>query len=145
MRLIEGYRKGERDPDMVKSIRGEYLEAIRKCYGKARKKDKKPILEEFCSNCSYHRKYGILLLGLRPRLRVKKPGARPIYGSDALPVPLKHIRLATALTSKIISVTFLNAATRCTRQSLGCPDSEFSDASGTLTQREEGCEAVCDS
>lgn len=80
---------------MVKSARREYLEAIRKRYRKARKKDKKPILDEFCSNCGYHRKYAIRLLGLRPRLGVKKPGAKPIYDSEALLVPLKHIWFAT--------------------------------------------------
>ena len=54
---------------MVKSARREYLEAIRKRYRKARKKDKKPILDEFCANCGYHRKYAIRLLGLRSRLQ----------------------------------------------------------------------------
>jgi len=36
---------------MVKSARHEYLETIRKRYRKARKKDKKLILDEFCANC----------------------------------------------------------------------------------------------
>ena len=69
---------------MVKSARREYLETIRKRYRKARKKDKKPILDEFCANCGYHRKYAIRLLSLRPRLRGKKPGAKPIYDSALL-------------------------------------------------------------
>ena len=38
---------------MVKSARHEYLETIRKRYRKARKKDKKPIVDEFCANCGY--------------------------------------------------------------------------------------------
>jgi hypothetical protein len=52
---------------MVKSARPEYLEAIRKRYRKACKKDKKPILDEFCTNCAYHRKYAIRLLGPAPK------------------------------------------------------------------------------
>ncbi|MBA2659398.1 MAG: hypothetical protein H0U72_07595 [Nitrosospira sp.] len=32
---------------------------IRKHYRKARKKEKKPILDEFCANFDYHRKYAI--------------------------------------------------------------------------------------
>lgn len=80
---------------MVKSARREYLETIRKRYRKACKKDKKPILDEFCTNCGYHRKYAIRLLGLRPRLRVKKPGAKPVYDSAALLTPLKRIWFAT--------------------------------------------------
>lgn len=80
---------------MVKSARREYLETIRKRYRKARKKDKKPILDEFCTNCGYHRKYAIRLLSLRPRARVKKPGAKPVYDSSALLTPLKRIWFAT--------------------------------------------------
>jgi hypothetical protein len=49
LRHIEGYRKG--DLDMVKTARREYLEAIRRRYRKACKKDKKPILSEFCTDC----------------------------------------------------------------------------------------------
>ncbi|SDA21541.1 hypothetical protein SAMN05216315_11660 [Nitrosospira sp. Nsp18] len=52
---------------MVKSARREYLEAIRRRYRQARRKDKNPILDEFCANCGYHRKYAIRLLGLRSR------------------------------------------------------------------------------
>ncbi len=80
---------------MVKSARREYLETIRKRYRKARKKDKKPILDEFCTNCGYHRKYAIRLLSLRPRLRGNKPGAKPIYDSAALLMALKRIWFAT--------------------------------------------------
>ncbi len=40
---------------MVKSARREYLESIRKRYRKARKKNKKPILDEFCANCRVFR------------------------------------------------------------------------------------------
>lgn len=80
---------------MVKSARREYLETIRKRYRKACKKDKKPILDEFCTNCAYHRKYAIRLLGQRPGVHVKKPGAKPAYDSAALLTALKRIWFAT--------------------------------------------------
>ncbi|MEP6879517.1 MAG: hypothetical protein ABI865_11775, partial [Nitrosospira sp.] len=80
---------------MVKSARREYLEAIRKRYRQVRKKDKKPILDEFCANCGYHRKYAIRLLSLRAKLRGKKPGAKPVYDSTALLMALKRIWFAT--------------------------------------------------
>jgi hypothetical protein len=75
---------------MVKSGRREYLEAIGKRYRKACKKDKKPILNAFCTNCGYHRKYAIRLLSLRSRARVKKPGAKRIYDSTELLIVLKR-------------------------------------------------------
>lgn len=80
---------------MVKNARREYLEAIRKRYCKARKKDKKPILDEFCANCGYHRKYAIRLLGRLPKASGKNPGAKPVYDSEALLTPLKRIWFAT--------------------------------------------------
>ena len=80
---------------MVKSARREYLETIRKRYRKARKKDKKPVLDESCANCGYHRKYAIRLLSLRSRPHGKKPGAKPIYDCAALLAPLKRIWFAT--------------------------------------------------
>jgi hypothetical protein len=80
---------------MVKSARREYLATIRKPYRQARKKDKKPNLDEFCTNCGYRRKYAIRLLSLRPRPKVKKPGAEPVYDSAALLTPLKRIWFAT--------------------------------------------------
>lgn len=54
--------------------RWEYLRAIYERYRKARRKEQKAILNEFCANAGYHRKYAIRLLngaapGKRPRLR----------------------------------------------------------------------------
>jgi hypothetical protein len=51
---------------MVKSAQREYLETIRKRYRKARNKDKQTILDEFCTNWGYHRKYAIRLLSPHP-------------------------------------------------------------------------------
>ena len=80
---------------MVKSARREYLKTIRKRYRRARKKDKKPILDEFCTNCGYQRKYAIRLLSLRLKPKVKKPGAQRVW-----------------FRSIADSVTFFNGATR---------------------------------
>ena len=102
---------------MVKSTRREYLETIRKRYRRACKKDKKPILDEFCVNCGYHRKYAIRLLGHRASLHIKKPGAKPIYDSTELLIVLKRIWFVSTCLNPITSVqkqktalmnTFLN-------------------------------------
>ena len=41
---------------MVLQSRREYLDAIRKRYRKAGRKDKSVILGEFCATCGYNRK-----------------------------------------------------------------------------------------
>jgi hypothetical protein len=47
--------------------RREYLQAIYERYRKTGGKEKKMILNEFCANTDYHRKYSIRLLnGPRP-------------------------------------------------------------------------------
>jgi hypothetical protein len=56
-----------------------YLDAIRKRYRKAKRRDKKAILDEFCAVCKYNRKYAIRLLG-RPRKKQQaKRGRKPVY------------------------------------------------------------------
>ncbi len=50
--------------------RWEYLRAIYARYRKAGRKAKKAILNEFCANIGYHRKYAIRLLnGPQPERR----------------------------------------------------------------------------
>lgn len=81
---------------MVLQSRREYLEAIRKRYRKATRKEKSIILGEFCATCSYNRKYAIRLL--RKKLLTDpncKPGPVPIYAKEQLLVPLKRIWFAT--------------------------------------------------
>lgn len=69
--------------------RWEYLKAIYERYRKAGRKDKEMILNEFCSNTGYHRKYAIRLLN-RPRPeRHGKPRKRQrglSYGAETLAV-----------------------------------------------------------
>jgi hypothetical protein len=56
-----------------------YLDTIRERYQFAPKKLKKLILDEFCTNCGYSRKYAIRILNGQVQPRMKKPGPRPIY------------------------------------------------------------------
>ena len=81
---------------MVLQSRREYLEAIRKRYRKATRKEKSIILGEFCATCGYNRKYAIRLL--RKKLLIapnRKPGPVPIYAKEQLLLPLKRIWFAT--------------------------------------------------
>ena len=52
--------------------RWEYLRAIYERYRKAGRKDKKVILNEFCANSGYHRKYAIRLLNGPPPEKQRK-------------------------------------------------------------------------
>ena len=81
---------------MVLLSRQEYLEAIRKRYHTATKRQKGIILDEFCATCGYHRKHAIRLL--RPkhgRSPKRKPGAKAVYRDEPLLLALKRIWLAT--------------------------------------------------
>ncbi len=81
---------------MVLQSRREYLDAIRKRYRKAGRKDKSVILGEFCATCGYNRKYAIRLLRKNPLSSPnRKPGPVCIYPKELLLVPLKHIWFAT--------------------------------------------------
>ena len=67
--------------------RWEYLRAIYERYQKAGRRAKKVILNEFCANTGYHRKYAIRLLnGARPekrRSRRERERSRETRGSGA--------------------------------------------------------------
>ena len=47
---------------MSNKSKREYLRSIRERYFKADHEGKKRILDEFCANCGYNRKYAIRLL-----------------------------------------------------------------------------------
>ena len=51
---------------MSRKARWEYVRAVHRRYGKASKSDKQVILDEFCSNSGYNRKYAIRLLNGPP-------------------------------------------------------------------------------
>ena len=44
---------------MSRASRKDYLQRIYPRYQKARGSEKERILDEFCANCSYHRKHAI--------------------------------------------------------------------------------------
>ena len=61
----------------------ELLEALRPRYGKAGKKAKGRMLDDFCATTKYNRKYAIQLLRHGPlRSKKGKRGRRPCYGRD---------------------------------------------------------------
>ena len=57
---------------MKPSSRKDYLRKIHSRYRAARRGERRRILDEFCANCAYHRKYAIRLLNGPP------PGSRPL-------------------------------------------------------------------
>src|SRR5207245_5756850 len=59
---------------MSRASRWDYLQRIYPRYRKASRGEKQGILDEFCANCSYHRKHAIRLLN-RP-LPAAKPAPR---------------------------------------------------------------------
>ena len=82
---------------MTIKSRKEYLQAIRLRYHHASKPEKTPILNEFCINCGYHRKYAIRLLkGKKTKKKSQtKSGPKPVYQDKDLLVCLKRIWFAT--------------------------------------------------
>lgn len=82
---------------MVLRSRREYLEAIRGRYCKASRKEKAVILDEFCVNCGYNRKYAIRLLRKKKdvTLSQRRPGPRSTYGDESLLLALKRIWFAS--------------------------------------------------
>jgi hypothetical protein len=68
---------------MTRGSKLELLEALRPRYGKAGKKAKGRMLDEFCAATKYNRKYAIQLLRHGPlRSKKGKRGRRPCYGRD---------------------------------------------------------------
>lgn len=82
---------------MTIKSRKEYLQAVQLRYRNANKQEKTPILNEFCINCGYHRKYAIRLLkGKKKKKKSQtKSGPKPVYQDKELLVSLKRIWFAT--------------------------------------------------
>lgn len=74
---------------MSRASRRDYLQRIYPRYQKASRPEKQGILDEFCANCSYHRKHAIRLLS-RPLPAAKAAPRRRIrgrtYGSQTVAV-----------------------------------------------------------
>lgn len=78
----------------------EYIEAVHLRYKRASKKEKTLILDEFCLNCSYHRKHAIRVLRSFRRFTKPKPkkrGKPSRYSKPSVLSPLKKIWLAANL------------------------------------------------
>lgn len=87
---------------MVSESKREYLEAIRERYGRAGRRYKRQILDEFCRVCGYHRKHAIRLLNARPPPRRRRSGPKARYGREVREV-LKALWLGTnRLCSKLL-------------------------------------------
>jgi hypothetical protein len=80
---------------MVLNSKRDYLEAIRSRYQRAGKRAKTIILDEFCANCGYNRKYAIRLLKKRrkrpPVSKSCRPGPKTVYQYANLVEALKRI------------------------------------------------------
>jgi hypothetical protein len=78
----------------------EYIEAIYVRYKNASRKQKTPILNEFCATLKLHRKHAIRLLKKFKRFqktKTKKPGRAPFYSQPSILKPLKKIWLTANL------------------------------------------------
>lgn len=78
----------------------EYLESIYLRYKKASYKEKTLILDEFCQNCGYNRKYAIRRLNSYTRFIKpvhKKRGKPSAYNTTTITGPLKRIWLTANL------------------------------------------------
>jgi len=75
---------------MKTTSRRDYLQRIYQRYRDARNSEKGRILDEFCANCGYHRKYAIRLLnGAPPESKpVRRPrrGRRVSYGAQVISI-----------------------------------------------------------
>lgn len=71
-------------------FRREYLSTIRERYKNAPSKfQKSQILDEFCENCRYTRKYAIRILTWRVEPRMHRPGPASVYGDQVA----HHLRI----------------------------------------------------
>jgi len=79
----------------------EYFQAIYDRYHSASKKEKKVILDEFCNNCNYNRKYAIRLLNspleTKSITNLSRRGRKKIYDDAIIETVLIDIWKATNL------------------------------------------------
>lgn len=78
---------------MGNAAKREYLYGISERYRKAGRKEKKAILDEFCINCGYNRKYAIRLLSAKKKRSWRKSGRKFTYRSPGLVKALKTVWL----------------------------------------------------
>ena len=83
----------------------EYASTVRPRYGKARKKEKSRILDEFCQTTGLHRKAAIRLLGGGHRLAAvpKKTGRPPRYGPEVTETLVKVWEAGDRMCGKLLA------------------------------------------
>jgi hypothetical protein len=82
---------------MSNSAKNEYLLEIRKRYSSASKTEKSLILDEFCTVCSFNRKYAIRLIRKKEQNQYKRKGRPNKYYSSAIISFLKDLWIVTNL------------------------------------------------
>jgi len=81
---------------MSPTSKNEYFLSVYKRYNESSRHEKRSILDEFCQNCHYNRKYAIRKLNKRLLRRPKKrgrPGPRSKYAHPDIQKPLREIWL----------------------------------------------------
>lgn len=89
---------------MSQRSRIEYLERILARYSRAGRKHKKIILDEFCINCGYERKYAIKLLNGSKRGRSRRSGPKAKYGQAEREVLERIWRQSEQICSKRLKI-----------------------------------------
>lgn len=86
---------------MSPASKRDHLKVVAPRYQKATYREKRLILDEFCANCGYNRKYAIRRLGSyklkRRPVHRRKPGPQSIYNSPELLKPLREIWVHASL------------------------------------------------
>jgi hypothetical protein len=88
---------------MCNKSKKEYLIEIRKRYFYSSKKEKEQIINEFCYNCNYNRKYAIRLINSKvyPKTSYKRPGRKKIYHQEPIIEFIKHLWISMNLPCSI--------------------------------------------
>lgn len=88
---------------MSNKAKREYLLGIRKRYFTASKLEKRQILNEFCANCDYNRKYAIRLIHAKdiPKTSYKHSGRKKKYHQAEIIEFIKHLWVSTNLICSI--------------------------------------------
>jgi hypothetical protein len=84
---------------MSKKAKREYLIEIRKRYFLSTKTDKQLMLDEFCKNCGYNRKYAIRLINKpsKPSQKSKRSGRPKKYNHTLIFEFLKYLWISSNL------------------------------------------------
>ena len=84
---------------MSKKAKSEYLIEIRKRYFLSSKTDKQLILDEFCKNCGYNRKYAIRLINKlsKPNQKTRRIGRPKKYNHILILEFLKYLWISSNL------------------------------------------------